>query len=73
MIESKCDASKIDNQCCTADTPCGIGEGDCDSDDQCSGDLICGHDNCGTGFSYWTGSEEYDCCMIDPGIKFITL
>ena len=54
--------------------PCGIGEGDCDSDDQCSGDLICGvngdnSDNCGTGFSYWTGTDDYDCCMIDPGIN----
>ena len=25
---------------------CGAGEGDCDSDDECSGDLLCGRDNC---------------------------
>ncbi len=65
-----------DNDCCTEDNQCGIGEGDCDSDDDCLGDLVCGDDNCaasdlppgldpalfgGNGFS---GSD--DCCTV-PG------
>ena len=28
--------------CCTPDTPCGLGGGDCNSDQDCKGDLICG-------------------------------
>ena len=30
---------------CTPGCPCGFGQGDCDNDDQCAGDLVCGHDN----------------------------
>ena len=32
--------------CCTANEPCDIGDGDCDSDDQCIGNLRCGQNNC---------------------------
>ena len=34
---------------------CGEGEGDCDSDDHCEGDLVCGEDNC-------FGDSKKDCC-----------
>ena len=61
--KSKCDATFDDDHCCTADKPCGVGEGDCDSDDQCSGDLKCGTDNCGTGFV----DVAMDCCQAEPG------
>ena len=50
-----------DNGCCTTEEPCDEGDGDCDSDDQCSGSLICGHDNCP-----WKDND--DCCMEKPGI-----
>ncbi|GAB4565063.1 MAG: hypothetical protein Tsb0020_15690 [Haliangiales bacterium] len=30
---------------CTEDCPCEAGQGDCDSDDDCEGDLVCGDDN----------------------------
>ena len=43
--------------CCTPETPCGEGEGDCDSDADCLLPYVCGRDNC---------PEEYgpgdDCC-----------
>ena len=32
--------------CCTSSNQCDIGEGDCDKDEHCKGDLICGKDNC---------------------------
>ena len=35
---------------------CGEGEGDCDSDDHCEGDLVCGEDNCSL-------DSKKDCCM----------
>lgn len=42
--------------CCTGDTPCNIHDGDCDNDDECIGDLVCGTNNC-----VWGGTD--DCCM----------
>ena len=49
--------SRYDGSCCTAQNPCGIGEGDCDRNDQCLGYLVCGKDNCGSGFP-----SAADCC-----------
>ena len=62
--KAKCDANKEDS-CCTADKPCGVGEGDCDSDDDCSGDLKCGTDNCGAGFDNL--EKGSDCCEVEQG------
>ena len=58
--------------CCTDDAnePCGLGEGDCDTDDECAGDLVCGTNNClrmGSGFK-----KGSDCCEL-PTIKGILL
>ena len=36
---------------------CGIGEGDCDDDTDCSDNLICGNSNCGANFH-----PLADCC-----------
>jgi hypothetical protein len=48
--------------CCTSN-PCENGEGDCDSDAECSGDLICGND---IGISY--GCSYYvDICIESGG------
>merc|ERR1712080_707277 len=41
--------------CCTPDTRCKEGDGDCNNDLECEGDLVCGKDNCA-----WGGSD--DCC-----------
>ena len=32
--------------CCTPANPCDLGGGDCDSDEDCAGSLVCGTDNC---------------------------
>ena len=38
-----------------------MGEGDCDSDSQCAGDLVCGTDNCIVFDTAWPDSA-FDCC-----------
>ena len=63
IIDKTCDATLGDHHCCKPDKPCGVGEGDCDNDDDCSGDLKCGTDNCGTGW----GDDTFDCCKAEPG------
>ena len=50
--------------CCSDAVPCTLGEGDCDKDTQCEGDLVCGSDNCfrdfpSTGSNWVVGA---DCC-----------
>ena len=58
----KCDPKDNNWNCCTDTTPCGIGEGDCDNDSHCAGDLICGKNddfsnNCPA------GHKDMDCCI----------
>ena len=48
--------------CCTSSRQCGQGEGDCDSDVDCAGNLKCGSDNCDTSLGFLS---HYDCCY-DP-------
>ena len=48
-------------ECCSTSNLCGINEGDCDSDDECSGDLSCGNNNCPAPFP-----SNADCCKY-PG------
>ena len=43
-----------------------MGEGDCDSDDECAGDLVCGLDNCIYFDSAWPNS--FDCCTKGKNI-----
>merc|ERR1711953_235784 len=50
------------DSCCTSANPCGLGEGDCDRDDQCSGDLTCGIDNCDRKSMPSFDSTD-DCCQ----------
>ena len=50
--------------CCTSSNPCGEGEGDCDSDEDCKDGLKCGqgsgHDNnCDNTLVF---PADYDCC-----------
>ena len=51
------------NSCCTDNLPCGVGEGDCDSDSQCKEGLKCGSNNC----EQKSGTfEKSDDCCFDP-------
>ena len=64
-----CFASKIgDWDFCTEKIPCMENEGDCDFDNQCQEDLICGTDNC---------PEEInigiDCCFNSSKSNFTTI
>ena len=58
VTEPACNATDWNYDCCTSLRPCGIGKGDCDSDDDCVGNLSCGIDNCPSSFS-----SDADCCM----------
>ena len=46
--------------CCSSTNKCGLNEGDCDSNNECIGDLVCGRDNCQFPFP-----SDADCC--EPG------
>ena len=56
----RCDPKKDDLSCCSDASPCGIGEGDCDSDSECAGDLRCGDGNCPA-----PAASYIDCCSAD--------
>ena len=57
-----------DWSCCTAQCPCRQGEGDCDDDAECEGELVCGTDNC-----LVAGDAEGDCCQAaDAPLTTIT-
>ena len=51
-----------DDSCCQPYNQCSIGQGDCDTDEDCKGNLVCGNNNCdGKGF------DNTDDCCIEPG------
>ena len=60
---TKCTSEFWSYGCCTSANPCSFGKGDCDSgdDSSCSGDLICGTDNCLKDFGF--GNSDSDCCI----------
>ena len=47
--------------CCSPDNPCVEGEGDCEEDADCSGDLMCGNNNCKAFGSFFHTKD--DCCV----------
>ena len=60
-------------RCCTPQDPCGEGEGDCDGvgdgggndgDRGCTGNLVCGSNNCKQFGHYY--HEKDDCCEKKP-------
>lgn len=62
-----CDANADTDGSCG----CAVGQGDCDSDDQCSGSLVCGRNSCDTAFNTkvdansqkFFPSGQADCCI----------
>ena len=64
-----CDAYQNDFSCCTSSSPCALGEGDCDDDSDCDGNLVCGTDNCRNFDSAWT--DEADCCTTGNTITWL--
>ena len=64
-----CQGSNADWSCCNIYEsnrlgPCKEDEGDCDSDSDCESGLVCGTDNCPSGFP----SSAYDCCYKPSGL-----
>merc|ERR1712130_438598 len=55
-----CLGVSADSSCCTSSSPCELGQGDCDSDNDCAGLLVCGIDNCAQ--FYHLAVPSYDCC-----------
>ena len=56
-----CNGIDFDSECCSTCEKCCINQGDCDSDNECSGALVCGEDNCPSPFPPYA-----DCCE-NPG------
>ena len=44
------------DDCCTDGNPCSVGEGGCQDDSNCKGDLLCGSENCDS--SHGFGSSK---------------
>ena len=57
------------DDCCTTTNPCNVGEGDCDSDIQCLGDLKCGENNNFDDNCVGEGFDATDDCCYDPNPK----
>merc|ERR1712106_808107 len=47
--------------CCSFENPCVEGEGDCEQDNDCNGDLVCGNNNCKAFGSFFHPKD--DCCI----------
>ena len=47
-------------ECCSTSNQCGEGQGDCDKDSECLGNLVCGRDNCDK--SKFPDNDKTDCC-----------
>ena len=60
LNQARCSSGSFEEtrECCSIQNPCVEGAGDCDEDDECEGDLVCGSNNCGAEFTW--GSA--DCC-----------
>ena len=57
-----------DEDFCSITYPCGVGEGDCDGNDECINDLVCGLDNCPNSLG---ASYEIDCCESKGKLKLM--
>ena len=56
--------------CCTEDSPCGLGEGACRTDATCMNNLVCGSKNCKNADN---ANEKTNCCTTPwdmPGLQY---
>ena len=61
IVNQECgEGASSSNNCCTPDKPCDVGMGNCNSNEDCVGNLICGDKNCGTGFL-----KDDNCCEVN--------
>ena len=59
----KCDPFENEKECCTEESPCGKGSGDCDGDEDCKEGLKCGKNNCRSFNGGFEGIDwDLDCC-----------
>ena len=58
---TRCTAADWSYSCCTSAKPCSLGQGDCNSNDECGGTLTCGSNNCLNDFGF--GDSGLDCCI----------
>merc|ERR1712106_181519 len=56
----ECSGIEGERSCCSKEEPCKEGGGDCDDDEDCSGSLVCGRNNCQDFNPLATTSA--DCC-----------
>ena len=54
------------DQCCRPHNQCGEGAGDCDTDQDCAGLLVCGSDNCGRAGGRWA---ELPCVGLQSSVQ----
>jgi len=65
--------------CCTPANPCGENQGDCDEDDDCAGDLVCGANMCNADFNtLFDGAGFFpagsaDCCVTQATVDAAAL
>ncbi len=45
---------------------CGLGEGDCDSKEECEVGMVCAEDNCYNE----NADQHYDCCEVEPTCNY---
>ena len=55
---------KYRNACCSDQEKCGEGEGDCNSDSECHGSLICKYNGCPASQGF---DERASCCQQPSG------
>ena len=61
LMLQDCRGKSEGDSCCSPTEPCGLWGGDCNSDSDCAGGLVCGSNNCNLMFP--SASSTSDCCV----------
>ena len=65
LLVLKCTGEAGTSDCCTDEHPCELGGGDCDTNTNCAGELVCGNNRCKE-FNL-SAKPNYDCCIKAEG------